>query len=232
MIILDAGHGGFDPGGGSNIYFKEKDLAKKITDYEARRLNELGIKTIVVRENDETLTPSQRIARISSLGAKSDDILISNHINTGGSAGGEVIYSIRGSSELPKLIADELYQAGLPIRNVYKRMGSSGRDFYFILRDTKPNIAMIIEYGFADNEEDTNRLLYNWPNLAEAVIRAICIYLGVNYTSPKEVLYIVKPNDSLFQIAKKFNTTVEAIKKRNGLTSDRIEPLAELTIPS
>ena len=29
MIIIDAGHGGFDPGGGSNVYFKEKDLTKK-----------------------------------------------------------------------------------------------------------------------------------------------------------------------------------------------------------
>ena len=26
QIIIDPGHGGFDPGGGSNNFFKEKDL--------------------------------------------------------------------------------------------------------------------------------------------------------------------------------------------------------------
>ena len=26
-IIIDPGHGGYDPGGGSNQYFKEKDIS-------------------------------------------------------------------------------------------------------------------------------------------------------------------------------------------------------------
>lgn len=30
MVIIDAGHGGWDPGGGSNSYFKEKDMTKKL----------------------------------------------------------------------------------------------------------------------------------------------------------------------------------------------------------
>ena len=29
MVIIDAGHGGWDPGGGTNAYFKEKDMTKK-----------------------------------------------------------------------------------------------------------------------------------------------------------------------------------------------------------
>ena len=32
---------------------------------------------------------------------------------------------------------------------------------------------MIIEYGFANNEEDTNRLLYEWPKLAEEVVKVL-----------------------------------------------------------
>ena len=80
MIIIDTGHGGFDPGGGSNIYFKEKDLTNKISQYQKKRFDELGIPSILVRTNDETLNPSDRINRIFNLGSKETDILISNHI--------------------------------------------------------------------------------------------------------------------------------------------------------
>ena len=76
MIIIDAGHGGFDPGGGSNIYFKEKDITSKISGYMKKRFDELGIPSVLVRTGDETLDPSSRINRIVSLGAKPDDILI------------------------------------------------------------------------------------------------------------------------------------------------------------
>ena len=40
MVIIDAGHGGFDPGGGSNIYFKEKDITRKISNYMKKRFDE------------------------------------------------------------------------------------------------------------------------------------------------------------------------------------------------
>ena len=118
MIIIDAGHGGFDPGGGSNIYFKEKDLTNKISQYQKKRFDELGIPSILVRTNDETLNPSDRINRIFNLGSKETDILISNHINNGGSKGGEVIYSVRTNKELPNLIAAELGKSGLDIHNL------------------------------------------------------------------------------------------------------------------
>ena len=84
MIIIDAGHGGWDPGGGTNDFFKEKDITKKISDYQKNRFDELGISSKRTRLGDETLNPSDRIARIESLGASAGDILISNHINNAG----------------------------------------------------------------------------------------------------------------------------------------------------
>ena len=230
MIIIDPGHGGYDPGGGSNSFFKEKDLTLKISNYQNNRFKELGIPSVLVRSYDETLDPTTRINRITNLGAKPTDILISNHINSGASSGGEVIYSIRTNKELPDMIAAELKSKNLPIRNVYRRTGSSGKDYYFILRNTVPNSAMIIEYGFATNPDDTKRLLYEWPILAESVVKAVTNYYKIPYSKPNYIIHIVKPNESLYSISKKYNIPIDEIKKKNNLTSDIIYPRTELSI--
>ncbi len=224
QIIIDPGHGGFDPGGGSNDYFKEKDINLLISKYQDARFKELGINSKLVRDTDETLTPKNRIDRISSLSPSSSDILISNHINSGKDVGGEVIYSVRGNNTLPNLIANNLKTTGLTIRNIYQRKNRLGKDFYFIQRDTIPNNALIIEYGFADNELDSNRIRYNWPLLAESVVKAIAEYLNTPYSPSNILTYIVKPNDSLYSIANKYNTTIEKIKKDNNLNSNEIYP--------
>lgn len=230
MIIIDPGHGGYDPGGGSNNFFKEKNLNLKISTYQNNRFKELGIPSILTRTTDTTLTPSDRLNKIASISTNSDDILISNHINNGGSSGGEIIYSIRTNNELPQMISNELQREGLSIRNVYQRVGKTGKDYYFILRGTNFNNAMIIEYGFADDDKDSERLLYDWPKLSEAVVKAITNYYQLPYSEPSYKLHIVRPNESLYSISKKYNTTVEKIKNRNNLTTDLIYPRMELII--
>jgi LysM repeat protein len=49
--------------------------------------------------------------------------------------------------------------------------------------------------------------------------------------SPSEFVYIVRTGDTLWGLAARFGTTVEAIKARNGLTSDIIYADQELYIP-
>ena len=128
------------------------------------------------------------------------------------------------------MIANELKTTGVNIRNVYTKLNSVGKDYYFILRDTIPNQAMIVEYGFADNDDDTYRLIYQWPELAESVVKAIANYYQIPYTKPTEITYVVKPNDSLFSIANNFNTSVNSIKALNNLSSDVIYPGATVLI--
>ena len=45
---------------------------------------------------------------------------------------------------------------------------------------------------------------------------------GEDYIPPKTNTYIVKKGDNLYSIARKFNTTVDAIKRKNNLTSNNL----------
>ncbi len=83
MIIIDAGHGGSDPGAVSKD-IKEKDYTLKISNYMYDRFNELGIPVFISRTEDETLNPTDRINRIRPYITSGNDIVISNHLNAGG----------------------------------------------------------------------------------------------------------------------------------------------------
>lgn len=83
-IVIDAGHGGADPGTSANGIV-EKDLTLKISEYLHQRFDELGIPNEMTRTGDTTLGPSERPKKAQSFyGNSSDVILLSNHINAGG----------------------------------------------------------------------------------------------------------------------------------------------------
>jgi len=230
FVILDPGHGGSDPGGGSNSFWKEKDLNLKISKYQANRLNSLGIPNALTRNDDQYLSPSNRTGIINNYAIGKDAILISNHINNGGGKGSEVIYSIKSTPVLGNYIASEIIKTGQNVRNVYTRVNNQGTDYYFVLRDTPYSNSNIVEYGFADNLVDQELLLYNWPVLAESVVRAIANFYNVPYFPPNFIVYVVRRGDSLYKISKNFNTTINKIIKDNNLKSTNLSIGQELFI--
>ncbi len=86
-VVIDAGHGGDDPGSSGNGII-EKELTLKISQYMYDRLKELGIPVTMTRTTDETLNPTDRVNRIlDAYGNNSNVIVVSNHINAGGGDG-------------------------------------------------------------------------------------------------------------------------------------------------
>lgn len=83
-IVIDAGHGGDDPGASGNGII-EKDLTLKISQYMYDRFRDLGIPVKMTRTTDETISPTERVKRVlDAYGNSNDVIVISNHINAGG----------------------------------------------------------------------------------------------------------------------------------------------------
>ena len=230
-VVIDAGHGGTDPGASGNGII-EKDLTLEISNYMYERLKNLGIPVKITRITDETLSPTERVERVlDAYGNDSNVIVVSNHINAGGGEGAEVIYALRNTSTLPDLILSELEKEGQIIRKAYQRRlpSDTSKDYYFMQRNTGDTQSITVEYGFLDNEKDAQKLKNNYIDYTDAVIRALLEYIGYSTTGNT---YTVKKGDSLWSISKKFGVTVDELKKYNNLTSNLLNIGQVLKIPT
>lgn len=236
-VIIDPGHGGTDAGAtGNNLL--EKDYNLLISKYMYDRFKELGIPVAITRDSDTTLSPTDRVNTIlNKFGNSSDVILISNHVNSGGGEGAEVIYALRNRDTLARRILENIGSTGQETRKYYQRRlpSDTSKDYYFIHRNTGNLEPLIVEYGFIDNTKDVEFLKENYKELAEAVISAVANYIGVPYTPPEGITtntYVVQKGDSLYSIANKLGTTVSELKKENNLTSNTLQIGDVLRIPT
>ena len=202
------------------------------------RFKELGVPVAITRDSDTTLSPTDRVNTIlNKFGNSSDVILISNHVNSGGGEGAEVIYALKNRDTLAKRILENIGATGQTTRKYYQRRlpSDTSKDYYFIHRNTGNLEPLIVEYGFIDSAKDVEFLKENYKELAEAVISAVANYIGVPYTPPKGLItntYIVQKGDSLYSIANKLGTTVSELKKENNLTSNTLQIGEVLRIPT
>ena len=149
-----------------------------------------------------------------------------------GGDGAEIIYALRNKDTLSNLIADEIIATGQNYRKSYQRRlpSDSSKDYYFIHRDTGVTEPIIVEYGFLDSSgDDPNILKTKYKELANAVVRGVSKYIDLPYQIGE--VYIVQKGDSLWNIARKYNTTVEEIKKLNNLTTNLLSVGQILKIP-
>lgn len=184
-LVIDAGHGGRDPGGGQSVdpWWLEKDMVLQISLYQFKRCEELGIKSTLTRSVDETLDNQDRIERV-----KQGKYCLSNHTNAAifSARGAETIYSIHTNGALASRVLDEIVREGMPKRRAFSRRLTSGEDYYYIIRETRPTETIIVEYGFGSNPADAKLIYENWQRYAEAALRGLCYHAGWAYTEPKE----------------------------------------------
>ena len=244
QVVVDAGHGGTDPGAVSSSGVREKDLTLMIAQYMYEEFQKRGVPVTIVRSTDETVSPTERVNRIlDAYGDNPNVVIISNHINAAGSAtqgaeGAEVIYALRDDSTLASNILTALGNAGQKMRKFYQRRlpSDTSKDYYFIHRNTGSNThPVIVEYGFIDNPEDLSKIQNNYKEYVDAVVDAVIATAeGESIPSLPESgnYYVVQNGDSLWKIANKYGITVDELKSLNGLSSNNLMVGQILEVPS
>lgn len=162
IVVLDAGHGGYDPGA-QNKGTNEKDLTYKIAYTLMKKYcsgNAPDIKVYWTRTTDKYVTLANRAAFAKSVGA---DAFISLHMNSASSSsanGTEVYYSTSNNSTgfggiTSKKMAT-LFKNRLVTDLKTKSRGVKSAGYYVIKHNTVP--AILIELGFISGSTDYSNL--------------------------------------------------------------------------
>ncbi|MDZ7673027.1 MAG: N-acetylmuramoyl-L-alanine amidase family protein [Halanaerobiales bacterium] len=174
IIVLDAGHGGFDPGAVGIRNTKEKDVNLNIVKNLAEVLKNRGFKVLLTREDDTFISLNQRVKFANSNNAR---IFVSVHNNSSTkrtSEGTETFIAPNKSGDslmLAENIQSELIKSlGLFNRGVKK-------EYLYVIRYTEMP-AVLVEVAFLSNPNEQKLLTDDdfIKNTADAISQGIFNY--------------------------------------------------------
>ncbi len=182
VIVVDAGHGGLDPGTiYGNIY--EKNINLSIAKYLEYELSTMGATVILTRNNDNDLSNGVKYHRkktdfdnrIKIINEDYVDMYISIHLNYLSNSkyyGPQVFYN-HNNKELAMIIQDELNKISTSNRSI-KQIPSNTYMYDKLKKD-----GVLIECGFLSNSNDRNKLLTKdyQQILANTITKGIIKYL-------------------------------------------------------
>lgn len=169
IIIIDAGHGGEDPGAVGVNGVLEKDLDLQIALEMGRMFEEKGYVVVYTRTDDRLLYTEEEnihgIRKISDLKNRCkvaarypDAIFVSIHMNSFGSSkysGLQVYYS--EENEKSHSLADTIQNKVVSeLQNYNKRVTKPGKNIYVL--ENISNVAVLVECGFLTNEAECKKL--------------------------------------------------------------------------
>ncbi len=169
VIVVDAGHGGFDPGAIGPAQNQEKDITLAISRKLCHSLSQAGALVIALRETDadlagENFSGSVRerkrkdlAVRVARAEENKADIYISIHANADVSprwSGAQTFYN--GKSDKAKQMAIAIQDEFTRILGNTNRKAKTGN---YYITDKTEMAAVIVEVGFLSNPAEEQLLI-------------------------------------------------------------------------
>lgn len=174
VVVVDAGHGGPDPGAIGIGGLQEKELVLDISRRLQARLEQSGVQVVMTRNADIDLDLQPRVDIAQRANAT---VFVSIHAN-----------SINLSRQDISGLETYYYQSGLELarsihRSVIQGTGIQDRGvrsarFYVLRRTTMPSV--LVEVGFVTGRDDAAKLRTSSyrQQMAESIARGVLQYLG------------------------------------------------------
>ena len=162
VVVIDAGHGGWDPGKVSVSQHIEKEINLAITLYLQQFLEANGIIVFTTRAEDVALGDRKRVDLAARANMPTDmqaDIFVSIHQNALAkeSVKGAQTFYYEGSVE-SKRLAEAIQNRIKTSLDPENHMGAKANTAYFLLKETKTP-AVIVECGFLTNPTEADKLI-------------------------------------------------------------------------
>jgi N-acetylmuramoyl-L-alanine amidase len=160
-VVLDAGHGGNDPGASAASHLAEKEVTFDVAS-RLRTLLERGGFEVVITRNDDRLIPLRDRARIAN--TSDGDIFVSIHVNSlasGKANHGVETYYLGATSDpkLTKLAAEENGASGYSLQDVRRMLD---RIYADVRRDESRRLAAAVQQKLYDDLRGGDAALENW----------------------------------------------------------------------
>lgn len=186
-VVIDAGHGGDDPGKVGIGGALEKDINLAISRKLQKCLEKEGVRAVMTREDEKGLYTAEAANkkqddmknRCAKIDGANPAFTVSIHQNsyTEESVHGPQVFYYTHSAEAQELAG--YIQEAMNAELTDRPRETKANDTYYLLKKTK-SPTVIVECGFLSNREEAARLVTEeyQQKVAEAVCRGIMGYLG------------------------------------------------------
>jgi len=173
VVVIDAGHGGRDPGAVGIRGIQEKEIVLDISYQVARLLEQQGVQAVMTRTDDSEIDLAPRVSLAARVNATLFVSIHANAINMSRpDVNGIETYYFDNGKDLARVIhASILDGTGARDRRVRQAR------FYVLRKSSMPSV--LLEVGFVTGAEDAAKLsdpAYR-SQMAASIARGILVYL-------------------------------------------------------
>ena len=173
LIVLDAGHGGFDPGAIGIDGTREDELNLSVTKFLKTELESCGAEVIMTRTDGDAIADTKEkdmAERRRIIEQSGSDIVLSIHMNSfqeNPDVSGPVVLFMPGS-ELGETLAQAVQQT---LNDTLHASGIARSKCLYVL-ESGNQPCILVECGYISNREEEQKL--NQETYQKKVAKAIC----------------------------------------------------------